>query len=152
MMSKLYISDTKIAARKPYIYCICIEQPIALAYIGQTSQRQGVLGRFTEHLDDNGTLMKKAEEAGVANFENITVIAMDLTQYRIFNDLYSRPRGALEFLIHSSMKAKGCKAPIPFEVISYVANCSLVHDINIQKIAEEVTQNICDAIPFFNNQ
>ena len=150
MMSKLYISDTKIAKQKPYIYCICIQHPTAFAYIGQSAQKRGVLGRVTGHLGTDGTLMKRVKKAGVSNFENMTVVAMDLTEYSIFDGLYSRSRDALEFLIHSAMKAKGCKAHIPFEVISYVANCSLVHDVKIQKIAEEVTQKICDEIPFFS--
>jgi hypothetical protein len=152
MMSKIYLSDTIIAKRKPFLYCICIQKPTAFVYIGQSSQRQGALGRFVQHLDNEGTLVKRAREVGVTDFEEITVVAVDLTDYYIFNGLYSRKRDALEFLIHSSMKAKGCKSVIPFEVISYVSNCSLIHDVNIQRISEDVTQKICDEIPFFKSQ
>jgi hypothetical protein len=152
MTSKLYISDVKIARQKPYVYCICILRPSAFVYIGQSAEKRGVLGRFIGHVSKDGTLMKKTKEAGVVDFEDVTVVAMDLTDYHIFDGLYSRSRTALEFLIHSSMKAKGCKANTPFEVISYVSNCSLIHDENIQRIAKEVTEKICKAIPFFNNQ
>ena len=151
MMSKLYVSDIEIARQKPYIYCICILRPVALVYIGQSGQKRGVLGRFLGHVDNDGTLIKKLREVGVSSFSDIAVVAMDLTEYKIFNDLYSMSREALEFLINSAMKAKGCKAKIPFEVISYVANRSLVHDFKIQEIAEEVTQKICDEIPFFSS-
>ena len=148
-MSKIFISDTNISMRKPFIYCICILKPTAFVYIGQSAQKRGVLGRFLEHTDNEGTLTKKAREAGVMDFKDITVVAIDLSDYKDFDGLYSRPRNALEFLVHTSMKAKGCKASIPFEVISYVTNSSLIHQDSIQKLAQEITDKICNETPFF---
>ena len=84
MMSKIYISDIEISRRKPYIYCICILRPTALVYIGQSAQKRGVLGRFLDHIEDDGTLMKRAREAGVSDFKDMAVVAMDLTDYKMW--------------------------------------------------------------------
>ena len=152
MTSKLYINNLEISRQKPCIYCICILSPTALVYIGQSAEKRGVLGRITNHLCSDGTLMKRVQDVGVLDFQNINVVAVDLTDYKIFDDLYSGKRNALEFWVNSRMKAKGCKSLIPFEVISHVANSSWIHDFKIQEIAEEVTQKICDEIPFFDEK
>jgi len=151
-MSKLYISDTKLSEQKPYIYCICIKNPTALVYIGQTSQKRGALGRFMQHIRTDGTLMKQVKAIGIVDIADVFVAAKDLTEYNIFEGVYSIPRNSLELLVQSTMKAKGCSSVIPFEVISTVANSSQIHDFEIQKIASDVTEMLCSEIPFFDNK
>jgi hypothetical protein len=127
-----------------------VGKPVPLVYIGQSAQKQGVLGRLVQHISVGGTLLSRVQKAGVIAIEDITVIAVDLSKYQIFNGLHSLNRDALELNINRSMKAMGCKATVPFEVISYVSNSSRAFDGDIQRIADDVTAFICDEMPFFH--
>lgn len=149
-MNNIYISNTEVALRKPFLYFIAIIKPLPLLYVGQTCQRQGVIGRLTQHLDDDGTLRKRAIDAGIADFETVSVFILDLTSYKEFNELHNRKRDALEYLMHCDMKAKGCKANQPFEVISNVRYNSLTLDFKLQKLSRELVDIVSNHLPFFN--
>lgn len=148
MLNRIYISSTEVASRKPFIYFIAILKPVALLYVGQTCQRYGVLGRFFQHLEPDGTLRNRAIEAGIDDFENISIIAVDLSKHNKFGNAYNRYRDALEFLLHCEMKAKGCKSKIPFEVISNVRANIFVNDFELQKLSKEIANEIVDELPY----
>ena len=75
-------------------------------------------------------------------------MAVDLSKYGIFNDVYNRKREALEYLIQREMKAAGCKTTIPFKVISRVDHNSAVSNFEIEKLAKEMVKDIINRIPF----
>ena len=121
-------------------------------YIGQSCQAKGVFGRLLQHTDErSGTFYKKVTELGIdfLTLTNIEVVTYDLTKFGKFSGVYSRNRIALEYLVQTIFKAKGCKAPHPFEVISYVQPNSLVHDFELQREAECVVEEVCTKLPFF---
>lgn len=148
MLNNIYLSSTEIVTRKPFIYFIAVVKPYPLLYVGQTCQRQGVLGRFLQHLDEKGTFRKRALEAGVTEFEEIEVVTVDLSNYADLANVKNRKRDALEFLIHCEMKSQGCKTKIPFEVISFVRNNNLTFDFDIQELSKSITTNVIKKLPF----
>lgn len=148
MLNNIYLSNAKVVTRKPFIYFIAIVKPYPLLYVGQTSQRQGVLGRLLQHLDEEGTFRKRVLEAGVVEIEEIEVVTVDLSKYSDFANIYNRKQDALEFLIHCEMKSQGCKTKIPFEVISFVRNNNLVFDFDIQELSKIITYEVVKRLPF----
>jgi len=148
MLNNIFVSNTTVADRKPFIYFIAILSPVPLLYVGQTCQRQGVLGRLLQHLDTNGTLRVRAIEAGIDEFQNVEIITLDLSDYLMFGDIHNRHREALEYLLHCEMKAQGCKTRIPFEVISYVRANRLTYDFDLQRMAKELVHEVVYKLPF----
>lgn len=146
-LNTIDVNSSKVAIRKPQIYIICVMKPEPLVYVGQTCQKNGVLGRFYQHMS-GGTLIEIMKENGICEFEDVSVMAVDLSEYSIFNDVYSRKREALEYLIQREMKAQGCKTVIPFRVVSRVYHNSEVTDQEIQKLAQKIVKNIVGNSPF----
>lgn len=146
-LNTIDVNSSNVAICIPQIYIICIMKPEPLVYVGQTCQKKGVLGRFHQHMSD-GTLTTIMKEKGINEFEEISVIAIDLSEYSIFNDVYNRKREALEYIIQREMKAEGCKTAIPFKVISRVYYNSEVVNQKIEKLAKKIVKNIIHKIPF----
>ena len=95
-----------------------------------------------------GTLTEIMLENEIYEFEDISVVAVDLSEYGIFNDVYSRKREALEFIIQREMKVEGCKSSIPFKVVSRVYHNSEVANHRLDKLAKQIVKNIITQIPF----
>lgn len=150
-LNTIDINSSKVADRKPQIYIISIMKPEPLVYVGQTCQKNGVLGRFYQHMS-GGTLTEIMSENGIREFEDVSVLAIDLSEYSIFDDVYSRKREALEFLIQREMKVEGCKTPVPFKVVSRVYHNGEVSNHKIEKLAKRIVKNIIDKIPFSEYQ
>ena len=123
-------------------------KPKPIVYVGQTCQKNGVLGRFFQHMTPGGTLTEIMLENEIYEFEDISVVAVDLSEYGIFNDVYSRKREALEFIIQREMKVEGCKSSIPFKVVSRVYHNSEVANHRLDKLAKQIVKNIITQIPF----
>lgn len=147
ILNTIDVSSSKVAVRKPQVYIICVMKPEPVVYIGQTCQKNGVLGRFFQHMS-GGTLTKIMWGNGIHEFEDVSVIAFDLSEYGIFEDVYSRKREALEFLIQREMKVVGCKSFIPFKVISKVYYNGEVTNPQIEKYAKQIMKKVIEEIPF----
>lgn len=147
ILNTIDVNSSNVAVRRPQIYIICVMKPKPLVYVGQTCQKNGVLGRFFQHMS-GGTLTEIMHENGIYEFEDISVTAVDLSEYEIFADIYSRKREALEFLIQREMKAAGCKTAMPFRVISRVYYNGEVSNHTIEKLAKQIVKDIIDEIPF----
>lgn len=152
ILNTIDINSSKVAVRKPQIYIICVMQPKPVVYVGQTCQRNGILGRFLQHMIPGGTLMNIMWEDEIYEFEDISVIAVDLSEYGIFNDVYSRKREALEFIIQREMKVEGCKSSIPFKVISNVYYNSEVTNHRLDELAKQIVKYIINRVPFNVNE
>lgn len=149
ILNTIDINSSKVAIRNPQIYIISILKPEPLVYIGQTCQKNGVLGRFYQHMS-GGTLTEIMIQKGIYEFDDVSVLAIDLSEYNIFDDVYSRKREALEFLIQREMRVEGCKTPIPFKVVSRVYYNGEVSNHKIEKLAKRIVKDIIDKIPFYN--
>lgn len=147
ILNRIDVNSSRAAIRIPQVYIICIMKPEPLVYVGQTCQKNGILGRFYQHMS-GGTLSEIMKEREINEFDDINVMAVDLSEYNIFDDVYSRKREALEFLIQREMKAEGCKTAIPFKVISQVFYNSEVGNQKLEKLAKIIVKNIIDRIPF----
>ncbi len=147
ILNSIDINSSGVVVRKPQIYIISIMKPEPMVYVGQTCQKNGVLGRFFQHMT-GGTLTEIMWKSGIYEFEEVSVLAIDLSEYYVFNDVYCRKREALEYLIQREMKAEGCKTPIPFKVVSRVYYNSEVPNHKIEKLAKQIVRNIIDKIPF----
>lgn len=141
------INSSNVSVRIPQVYIIYVRQPEALVYVGQTCQKYGILARFYQHMS-GGTLTEKLNEIGIYSFEDITVMAIDLSGYLIFDDVYSRKREALEFLIQREMKVRGCKTKVPFKVVSQVDFNAEVYNRTIVLIAKNIMKSIGKSLPF----
>ncbi len=147
ILNTIDVNSSKVAVRKPQIYIICVMKPEPVAYVGQTCQRNGVLGRFFQHMS-GGTLTKIMKGNGIHEFEDVNVIAVDLSEYGIFEDVYSRKREALEFIIQREMKVEGCKSFIPFKVISRVYYNGEVKNPEIEWYAKQIVKKVIEESPF----
>lgn len=152
ILNTIDINSSKVAVRKPQIYIICVMKPKPVVYVGQTCQKNGVLGRFFQHMTPGGTLTEIMSENEIYEFEDISVVAVDLSEYGIFNDVHSRKREALEFIIQREMKVEGCKSSIPFKVVSRVYHNSEVANHRLDKLAKQIVKNIITQIPFNENK
>lgn len=85
---------------------------------------------------------------GIHEFEDVNVIAVDLSEYGIFEDVYSRKREALEFIIQREMKVEGCKSFIPFKVISRVYYNGEVKNPEIEWYAKQIVKKVIEESPF----
>ena len=140
ILNTIDINSSKVAVRKPQIYIICVMKPRPVVYV--------ILGRFFQHMTPGGTLTGIMLENEIYEFEDISVVAVDLSEYGIFDDVYSRKREALEFIIQREMKVEGCKSSIPFKVVSRVYHNSEVANHRIDKLAKQIVKNIITQIPF----
>lgn len=147
ILNTIDVNSSNVAVRKPQIYVICVLKPEPIVYVGQTCQKNGVIGRFFQHMT-GGTLTEIMLKNGIDEFEEVSVIAVDLSEYSVFDDVYSRKREALEFLVQREMKVEGCKTLIPFKVVSTVYYNGEVSNYNVEKLAKEIVKNIIDKIPF----
>lgn len=147
ILNRIDVNSSKVSVRIPQVYIICIEKPEAFVYVGQTCQKHGVLGRFFQHMS-GGTLTKIMEKREICEFDDVSVMAVDLSEYDMFDDVYSRKREALEYLIQREMKAEGCKTSIPFKVISQVFYNAEVRNQDLEKLAKIIVKDVIDKIPF----
>lgn len=148
ILNTIDINSSKVSVRKPQIYIICVLKPKPVVYVGQTCQKNGILGRFFQHMTEGGTLTQIMWENEIYEFEDISVMAVDLSEYGIFDDVYNRKREALEFIIQREMKVEGCKSEIPFRVLSRVFYNSEVANHKIDKLAKQIVKKIITQIPF----
>lgn len=160
-MMKTYeamVSSPSIANRHSYIYILYTTiKDNSFLYVGETEERNGVVGRLAGHLniDPPGTFLAKITEYSTNEIEDVcgvNVIAFDVSDYQIFSgDVNKTRRRALEYVIHFGMLKYSCteEVTIPYTVISHVqAQERYINDNKIRAISQEILKKAIEMIPF----
>src|SRR5262245_57323264 len=98
------IRAVRVARRRPYLY-IGFSRSEHVAYVGQTLDRRGVLGRWTDHLsggDEASSFRRRLAEVDESAFErldDLTVVAWDLGDGTGFMSIETSHREAVEYLV-----------------------------------------------------
>ncbi len=109
-MGLLYVSTTsrRISDRLGFIYAISASvQGKWVLYVGQTSQRNGALGRFCEHLSmsDSATFRKRVEALlRTDEIDLIEMAAYPLPSIRVFMSEARDHREAVEYLVEATLR------------------------------------------------
>lgn len=122
-----------------YIY-IWFSKEYRILYVGQTNDKNAVLGRAIAHVSENGTLRKRCLDQGL-KLESITdfvLLSYDLPGERKFISTESSYRLAVEYKVQSGMHNLRGKVNPPFRLISKVTYTDHASESEIVKIAEEI--------------
>lgn len=130
-------------------------RPFPIVYIGETTAKNGPLGRLSFHMQDNGTFVSKCKDRNVDLMridDDIKMIAIDLADYPLFcGEVNKSNRCALEHFVNLIMEEYSVAddTKIPFEVVSKTRILSrLAEKKEYQELADVIAHEFYDQLPF----
>jgi hypothetical protein len=135
---KLHLGSPLIASRHPFIY-IGFSQVEHVAYVGETLDKRGAMGRWTDHLSqgaDRSSFRRRLDDHDDTCFgriEDFQIVAFDLghraefvsrdtgfrqaVEYRVQRGLLTRPGGLNPYLqFVSFVRTSSVRVDLPFIV------------------------------------
>lgn len=106
-MLEIIVGSVRASSRRPYVY-IGISRVEHIAYVGQTIDKRGFIGRWTDHLsrrDDSSFYCRLAErdEDAFDRIADLRILAWDLGDHPSFHTLESMHREAVEYLVQKAL-------------------------------------------------
>jgi hypothetical protein len=98
----LYVGSVGVARYRPYVY-IGFSRVEHFAYVGQTFDRRGFIGRWTDHLSGRERSsffcrLREHDEDAFDRIGDLRIVAWDLGDHPSFNTLETTHREAVEYL------------------------------------------------------
>lgn len=125
-----------------YVY-IWFSKSNRILYVGQTNDKNGVIGRAVSHVTNNGTLRDRCLEYGISmdEIDDFILLSYELPNERKYISTESSYRLAVEYTVQINMhRIRGNSNP-PFRVISRVTYTEPASNTEIIKIASEIVSD-----------
>ncbi len=138
-----YISSSFDGKHIAYIY-IWFSKKWEFAYVGQTNNQYGSLGRAWQHIQTGGTLRLRFEEnLGVRLEEanDLTLVSFQLPSKKEFTGIESSYREAVEYLVQIKLIEKRATLQPIFRLLSRVRANNRVSNSSIEKIANTIVSD-----------
>lgn len=125
-----------------YIY-IWYSKEHKIVYVGQTNDKNAVLGRAIAHSSEKGTLRKRCLEQGVRldDVDDFILLSYNLPNKKIFTGVESSYRLAVEYKVQSIMHSLRGDLKPPFKLISKVTYTDHASNPNIVRIAQDIVND-----------
>lgn len=139
-----WFGSTRIASRRrPYIY-VAFSQTEHIVYVGQTIGKEGVIGRWVQHLSSRGNSsfqrrLADHDETAFSRLRDLTVFYWDLGDAARFQTVETTDREAVEYLTSVKLRRLGGLVQPYFRVISTVRPNRAIEDALIQDTAARIT-------------
>lgn len=128
---------------KAYIY-IWFSIKTAFVYVGQTNNKNGVLGRAIEHINcKNGTLYKRLYEKGydLNDIDDFFILSYQLPQEKRFLTEETSYRISVEYLVQKLLIKRRKNISKPYILLSNVTPGPFVNVAKMNNIAEEIVND-----------
>jgi len=138
---KSYISDI-FDSKYAYIY-IWYSQNYRCLYVGQTNGGTGVLGRANAHMQRDGTLRKRFNEAVGEHLENTNdwnLISAKLPLKKKYTTVESSFRLAVEYLVQIKLHGIRSELSPPFRIISTVTYTDYCSVNEVIKVSDKIVE------------
>lgn len=107
-MLRIALGSTEAARRRPFIY-IGLSRAEHVAYVGQTLDKRGVLGRWVDHVSAHEDIssfrrrLAERDELAFARLVDLEVLAWDLGDDAAFATLETSHREGVEYLLQARL-------------------------------------------------
>lgn len=131
-----------------YVY-IWFSKEYKILYVGQTNNKNSVLGRAVEHVYKDGTLRMRCLEQGIDldEINDFILLSYELPREKRFTSIESSYRLAVEYRVQSKMHNIRGNVNPSFRIISKVTYTDYASNSQIVKIAQEIIE---DFIKIYN--
>ena len=140
---RIIFDSGESATSGAWIY-VALDFSYRIAYVGQTNSRNGVAGRWLQHLTtpDSGFQRRCSEydENAQRNVRPI-VVFWSLASDKRFQSEESTMREAVEYLVQIGLRVLMAKLSPPFTIISWVRSNATVHFPVVIEEAERILQD-----------
>lgn len=146
MLGSVSVSDAFVSTRRPWLYAIYAPQWSAL-YLGQSSGREGALGRLAQHLStgDMCTFRRRLCERYEYELESLSIGTVLLwcqslgEEYGPFTS--EDYREAVEYLVQQKLLNKVAEMPLRGRVgiVSNVESNAYTRDVRVISAAEMIS-------------
>jgi hypothetical protein len=141
MQVEMRVSSMQAAACRPFVY-IGFSRQEAVAYVGQTIDRRGIMGRWTDHLSRSFEVssfrrrLKDYDEYAFDRMTDLRVVGYDLGDNALFRTAESSWREGVEYLVQVGLRSASI-SPL-LRIISTVRSNSTVTQDLTQRTASKV--------------
>ncbi len=138
---RLTIGTTACSTGGAWIY-IAGDLQLGIAYVGQTSDKRGVLGRWIGHLtDDTAGFRRRVRDWDETAWTSIrpVVVFWSLGNAPAFTGVESSLREAVEYLVQTGLRSTSRRPP--FTLISRVRTNPAVHIPAVRRHAERILRD-----------
>lgn len=124
-----------------FIYMI-ISKKFKTAYIGQTNEKGGVLGRINSHLKENGTFRTHFEDKigfSIDEIEDLSILSYNLGSEKIYTSLESSFREGVEYLVKKHLCEQFSKNDIFIRILGYTRSNSTTSLNEINNLSNDIS-------------
>ncbi len=137
---RTFVADIFNGQDRSYIY-FWVSKQARVVYVGQTAERTGTYGRGYGHLQVEGTMRCRLEEATgypLENFDDLWLVSYRLPETPEYVGLESSYREAVEYLVHDRLlNERGTVSPT-FRVISQIRTNGRTEQRTVRQLAEDI--------------
>lgn len=124
-----------------YIY-IWFSKENSIVYVGETNNKNGVIGRANQHIQKGGTLYERCYEKGyeLNEINDFILLSFPLPREKRFLSEDTGYRISVEYLVQRNLIAINNRATKSYKVISYITTGPYTNSNEIKKLAEEISE------------
>lgn len=125
-----------------YIY-IWYSKKARIAYVGQTNERHGVVGRASAHISRHGTLRTRLLEkdgSSIEDFDDWVLMSYRFPFIKKYISNESSYRLAVEYLVQTLLIEERGKLNPPLRLISNVTYTDYCNSVQVRRLASEIIE------------
>lgn len=128
-----------VGLRRGYIYMLYTKTERRV-YIGQTNDRNGVIGRLAGHVSPGGTFRTRLSDEGVLldHIADLHVFAFCLPNEPRFTGIDRSYREGVEHLVQKRLHTLRADLNPPMQIVSYVEYNPAAEQPSVKRIADQV--------------
>lgn len=128
-----------------YIY-IWFSKENGIVYVGETNNKNGVIGRANQHVCQDGTLYGRCYEKGydINLIEDFILLSFPLPRERHFLSEDTGYRISVEYLVQHNIIEMNNRANRYYKVISNISTGPYTNYALIKKIAKEISETFIE--------
>lgn len=125
-----------------YIY-IWFSKENGIVYVGETNNKNGVIGRAYQHVQKNGTLCERCYQKGydLNKIDDFILLSFPLPREKRFLSEDIGYRISVEYLVQRNLIELNNQAVRKYKVISNITTGPYTNLNKIIKIADEISEN-----------
>lgn len=124
-----------------YIY-IWFSKENGLVYVGETNNKNGVIGRANQHVQKGGTLYERCYEKGyeLNEINDFILLSFPLPREKRFLSEDTGYRISVEYLVQHNLIEMNNQANKKYKIVSNIQTGPYTNLNKIKKIAEEISE------------
>lgn len=124
-----------------YIY-IWFSKENGLVYVGQTNNKNGVIGRASQHVQKGGTLYERCYDCGyeLNEINDFILLSFPLPREKNFLSEETSFRNSVEFLVQHNLLVLNSKVKRKYKLISYVEPGQYTNHYRIKQLANDISE------------